>query len=156
MTPARTSLDDSVQHGLEVVQCSICKEDIVSLNPIENSNNGGMVRIRQCGHEFHRACLLHWLHYQVTCPTCRRVLYMSSEPSALRLGGYTQEVKVFVERMTREFIEDPTWAMSFYPQFLEFLESREHPLAQETIQELCIWLDLYLVDAALDVANREA
>ena len=41
--------------------CAICQEAISS----------GGARIRQCGHVFHRSCIVNWLGMSVRCPVCR-------------------------------------------------------------------------------------
>jgi hypothetical protein len=41
--------------------CAICQDSISS----------GACRIRQCGHVYHRSCLLSWFGMSVRCPVCR-------------------------------------------------------------------------------------
>jgi hypothetical protein len=41
--------------------CAICQDAIAS----------GGCRIRQCTHEFHRACITNWFTMSVRCPVCR-------------------------------------------------------------------------------------
>jgi len=41
--------------------CAICQDAISS----------GGARIRQCGHVFHRSCIVNWLGMSVRCPVCR-------------------------------------------------------------------------------------
>ena len=41
--------------------CAICQESISS----------GACKIRQCGHVYHRQCILSWLGMNVRCPVCR-------------------------------------------------------------------------------------
>jgi len=41
--------------------CAICQESISS----------GACRIRQCGHVYHRACIVTWFSTSVRCPVCR-------------------------------------------------------------------------------------
>ena len=41
--------------------CAICQDSISS----------GACRIRQCGHVYHRTCILTWLGMNVRCPVCR-------------------------------------------------------------------------------------
>jgi hypothetical protein len=41
--------------------CAICQDAISS----------GACRIRQCGHLYHRSCILNWLSMSVRCPVCR-------------------------------------------------------------------------------------
>ena len=51
------SLEDSSSSG----NCAICQDQISS----------GGSRIRQCGHSFHRSCILTWFLMNVHCPICR-------------------------------------------------------------------------------------
>lgn len=44
-----------------VGNCAICQEAI--------SSSG--VMLRQCQHNYHRACILNWLSMSVRCPVCR-------------------------------------------------------------------------------------
>ena len=41
--------------------CAICQESI----------DGELVRIRHCGHIYHRTCLSTWFQTSVRCPVCR-------------------------------------------------------------------------------------
>lgn len=41
--------------------CAICQDSISS----------GGARIRQCGHVFHRSCVVSWFGMSVRCPVCR-------------------------------------------------------------------------------------
>jgi len=41
--------------------CAICQETLSS----------GACRIRQCGHVYHRSCILNWFSMSVRCPVCR-------------------------------------------------------------------------------------
>jgi hypothetical protein len=41
--------------------CAICQDSISS----------GACRIRQCGHVYHRSCILSWFGMNVRCPVCR-------------------------------------------------------------------------------------
>jgi hypothetical protein len=41
--------------------CAICQESVSS----------GACRIRQCGHVYHRSCILSWFGLNVRCPVCR-------------------------------------------------------------------------------------
>ena len=42
--------------------CAICQDSI--------SYDG--VKIRHCGHDFHRSCISNWFQINVRCPVCRR------------------------------------------------------------------------------------
>jgi hypothetical protein len=55
----QTSLETlAVQPG---TSCAICQEVISS----------GAVKIRQCGHVYHRTCISSWFSMSVRCPVCR-------------------------------------------------------------------------------------
>ena len=41
--------------------CAVCQETISS----------GACRIRQCGHVYHRECIVNWFSMSVRCPVCR-------------------------------------------------------------------------------------
>lgn len=41
--------------------CAICQDSISS----------GACKIRQCGHVYHRSCILSWFAMNVRCPVCR-------------------------------------------------------------------------------------
>lgn len=43
-------------------ECSICME-----------SKGGKIRL-DCGHMFHKKCLLEWLKINKSCPICRSVI----------------------------------------------------------------------------------
>lgn len=47
-------------------QCSICLTDISKL---ENKNNNNFKL--NCGHKFHKECIMEWLKNHNTCPLCR-------------------------------------------------------------------------------------
>ncbi len=42
--------------------CAIC-QDLISFDG---------VKVRHCGHEFHRSCILSWFEINVRCPVCRQ------------------------------------------------------------------------------------
>ena len=57
---------DQIQSSVELIptsqaNCAICQDAITS----------DASRIRQCGHEYHRACLTSWFTLSVRCPICR-------------------------------------------------------------------------------------
>ena len=51
--------------------CAICQEAITS--------NG--VRIRQCQHSYHRACISNWFSMSVRCPVCRHDIREVDQPA---------------------------------------------------------------------------
>lgn len=60
--PTQAQIDSS----LETIQsttsnCAICQDSISS----------GGCKIRQCGHVYHRSCILNWFALNVRCPVCR-------------------------------------------------------------------------------------
>ena len=55
-----------IDRSLETIEsttsnCAICQDSIAS----------GACRIRQCGHVYHRSCILTWFGMNVRCPVCR-------------------------------------------------------------------------------------
>lgn len=52
--------------------CAICQELISSES----------VRIRQCGHFYHRSCVLNWFGISVRCPVCRHDVRQQESPAA--------------------------------------------------------------------------
>lgn len=42
--------------------CSICREQIL---------DGEGSRVWECGHCFHKDCIMNWIQYHKTCPDCR-------------------------------------------------------------------------------------
>jgi len=57
--------------------CAICQEAI----------RADGARIRQCGHDYHRPCLLNWLNMSVRCPVCRHDI---REPNPNATGHLAQ------------------------------------------------------------------
>jgi len=51
--------------------CAICQDSISS----------GGCRIRQCGHVYHRSCILSWFAMNVRCPVCRHDIREDSQDS---------------------------------------------------------------------------
>ena len=79
MTPALPSnRADFLAHGLELAECSICRE------PFDNAH--WPYQIRECGHTFGRVCLEAWLQQsdsRGTCPQCRSVLFEAFSASEI-------------------------------------------------------------------------
>lgn len=62
VTPSNAQIESSLYPVENVTtNCAICQDAITS--------DG--VRIRQCGHIHHRACLTNWFTMSVRCPVCR-------------------------------------------------------------------------------------
>jgi hypothetical protein len=62
VTPSNAQIESSLITAENVSSnCAICQDSITS--------DG--VRIRQCGHIHHRACLNNWFTMSVRCPVCR-------------------------------------------------------------------------------------
>jgi len=61
VVPTALQISNSLQESSSSGNCAICQESI--------SSNGS--KIRQCGHSFHRSCILTWLSMNVRCPVCR-------------------------------------------------------------------------------------
>lgn len=62
VTASQTQVDDSLEDiDSATVNCAICQDSISS----------GGAKIRQCGHVFHRSCIVSWLGMSVRCPVCR-------------------------------------------------------------------------------------
>lgn len=74
--------------------CAICRDDFHYLEVSE-------IVLLDCGHVFHRACILPWLDQHRACPTCFAPIALSPPPprqnkwdfllNMLRGGGLTQE-----------------------------------------------------------------
>ena len=62
VTPTADQISAALQSVTHTTNnCAICQDSIFS--------DG--TRIRQCGHDFHRTCLLSWFAMSVRCPVCR-------------------------------------------------------------------------------------
>jgi hypothetical protein len=71
-TSSEFSLGDNAEGDLEAGmmgetldtdnQCSIC---------MEGFTEGDILRVLPCSHEFHSACVVHWLKIRKNCPLCR-------------------------------------------------------------------------------------
>lgn len=70
--------NEQIQACLESVvappntSCAICQELVSS----------DSVRIRQCGHFYHRSCVLNWFGISVRCPVCRHDVRQRESPVA--------------------------------------------------------------------------
>ena len=63
--------------------CAICQEAI----------RADGTRIRQCGHDYHRPCLLNWLNMSVRCPVCRHDI-REANPNATGHSAQTSSAEV--------------------------------------------------------------
>jgi len=64
VVPTNTQITNAVTYETTNSQsnnCAICQESI----------DGELVRIRHCGHIYHRTCLSTWFQTSVRCPVCR-------------------------------------------------------------------------------------
>ena len=62
IVPTQGQVTSSLQDvESSTTNCAICQDAISS----------GGARIRQCGHVFHRSCIVNWLGMSVRCPVCR-------------------------------------------------------------------------------------
>ncbi len=59
-------------------ECAICMEETGTPGNVSNARKANIVKIRPCGHVFHRECLQQMInhanehHLQLVCPKCRR------------------------------------------------------------------------------------
>ena len=62
VTASRVQITQSLEDfPTTTSNCAIC-QDLIS---------SGGCRIRQCGHVYHRACVVNWFSMSVRCPVCR-------------------------------------------------------------------------------------
>lgn len=62
ITPSQEQINSSIENIDPVTSnCAICQEVVSS----------GACKIRQCGHIYHRSCLLNWFAINPRCPVCR-------------------------------------------------------------------------------------
>ena len=57
--------DNDDEEDVDYGTCSVCLEDF-------SSTVGLKMVVTDCSHFYHASCLLPWLMWQNTCPTCRR------------------------------------------------------------------------------------
>jgi hypothetical protein len=63
LTGSNGNDDDGERIPLQNKECCICMADLTDAN---------VVRIKNCGHVFHKECLSHWVRRRrTTCPLCR-------------------------------------------------------------------------------------
>ena len=62
VVPTQAQIHASLEpHPSTTANCAICQEQIET----------GACRIRQCGHVYHRSCIVNWFSMSVRCPVCR-------------------------------------------------------------------------------------
>lgn len=67
---SQAQIDSSIQTiNSTTSNCAICQESISS----------DACQIRQCGHIYHRDCILSWLNVNVRCPVCRHDIRENSQ-----------------------------------------------------------------------------
>lgn len=60
--PTRAQINSALENVTNTTSiCAICQDSISS----------GACRIRQCGHVYHRSCIVSWFGMNVRCPVCR-------------------------------------------------------------------------------------
>lgn len=69
ITPSQDQINSSIENIEPVTSnCAICQEVVSS----------GACKIRQCGHIYHRSCLLNWFAINPRCPVCRHDIRQST------------------------------------------------------------------------------
>lgn len=62
VVPTQAQITSSLENIVSTTaNCAICQDAISS----------GGCRIRQCGHVYHRSCIVSWFALNVRCPVCR-------------------------------------------------------------------------------------
>lgn len=62
VTPSVDQLTAALEHDVDMhdANCAVCQDTMAS-----------GTRLRQCGHVFHRACIMNWFEMSSRCPVCR-------------------------------------------------------------------------------------
>jgi len=62
VTPSANQLTTALEHDVNAQDenCAVCQDNVTS-----------GTRLRQCGHMFHRACIMNWFEMSSRCPVCR-------------------------------------------------------------------------------------
>lgn len=68
--PAPSTQQKTSAEPANEMPCPICLEE---MRPQQD-----IVRVEDCGHIFHRSCLLDWMKRQNTCPACRKAITLKS------------------------------------------------------------------------------
>ena len=94
VAPTRTQIANSIEDFPNATSnCAICQEAI----------SAGGCRIRQCGHVYHRACVVSWFSLSVRCPVCRydiREANPANQTSSDEAEMSSQSLSQSVERDT--------------------------------------------------------
>ena len=70
--PSQQQINSSLENIESTTSnCAICQDSISS----------GGCRIRQCGHVYHRSCILSWFAMNVRCPVCRHDIREGTQDS---------------------------------------------------------------------------
>ena len=70
--PTQQQINSSLENIASTTSnCAICQDSISS----------GACKIRQCGHVYHRSCILSWFAMNVRCPVCRHDIREESRDS---------------------------------------------------------------------------
>ena len=72
VVPSATQISSSLQDcRANNSPCAVCQETISS----------GACRVRQCGHIYHRDCVVNWFSMSVRCPVCRFDIRQAGPPT---------------------------------------------------------------------------
>jgi len=78
VSPSTAQINRSLENTESTTSsCAICQESISS----------GACRIRQCGHVYHRACIVTWFSTSVRCPVCRYDIRVESPAGQTSSAG---------------------------------------------------------------------
>ena len=74
----------------DIIVCSVCNDNIdcceVSCSQTHGFSESDMIMKLQCGHRFHKLCILPWLAAHRTCPCCRTLVKRWDRmPTAVKL-----------------------------------------------------------------------
>lgn len=72
VVPSVARVTASLEDRLSMTgDCAICQDAI----------SGAGSRIRQCGHSFHRGCIVNWFSMSARCPVCRHDIREDGPPA---------------------------------------------------------------------------
>ena len=84
VTPTQANVTAALEDiESSTTNCAICQDAISSAG----------VRIRHCGHVFHRSCIVNWFGMSVRCPVCRH---------DIRQGGQAAQTQPAVEQTSSQ------------------------------------------------------
>lgn len=80
-----TASPDQINQAVETIDngsgiCAICQDNI----------SGQCARVRQCGHMYHRQCLVTWLAMSVRCPVCRHDIRQNAAGQASQTSAHSE------------------------------------------------------------------